>query len=79
MEDGYGFFGKQKQLVTIFSAKNYCGDFDNDAAIMNVDEDLMCKFLTFKGNAKKAIEKKNKSDKNLKKYFFWKFGMVFYL
>ncbi len=37
MEDGYGFFGKTKQLVTIFSAKNYCGDFDNDAAVMNVD------------------------------------------
>ena len=53
MEDGYGFFGKNKQLVTIFSAKNYCGDFDNDAAIMNVDADLMCKFITFKGDAKK--------------------------
>ena len=34
MEDGYGFFGKNKQLVTIFSAKNYCGDFDNDAAVI---------------------------------------------
>ena len=55
MEDGYGFFGKNKQLVTIFSAKNYCGDFDNDAAVMNVDGDLMCKFITFKGNAKKAM------------------------
>ena len=53
MEDGYGFFGKNKQLVTIFSAKNYCGDFDNDSAVMNVDQDLMCKFITFKGNAKK--------------------------
>ena len=53
MEDGYGFFGKNKQLVTIFSAKNYCGDFDNDAAVMNVDQDLMCKFITFKGDAKK--------------------------
>ena len=37
MEDGYGFFGKHKQLVTIFSAKNYCGDFDNDAADPNTD------------------------------------------
>ena len=40
-------------MVTIFSAKNYCGDFDNDAAVMNVDQDLMCKFITFKGDAKK--------------------------
>jgi hypothetical protein len=34
-----------------FSAKNYCGDFDNDAAVMNVDQDLMCKFITFKVKA----------------------------
>ena len=54
MEDGYGFFGKTKQLVTIFSAKNYCGDFDNDAAVMNVDQDLMYKFKTFKSNASNA-------------------------
>ena len=58
MEDGYGFFGKNKQLVTIFSAKNYCGDFDNDAAVMNVDQNLMCKFITFKGDAKKNANKK---------------------
>jgi uncharacterized protein len=41
--------------VTIFSAKNYQGDFDNDAAVMNVDQDLMCKFITFKGEAKKSL------------------------
>ena len=71
MEDGYGFFGKNKQLVTIFSAKNYCGDFDNDAAVMNVDGDLMCKFITFKGNAKKAMQKaKNSAGKNKKSYYF---------
>lgn len=68
MEDGYGFFGKNKQLVTIFSAKNYCGDFDNDAAVMNVDQDLMCKFITFKGDAKKNMAKA-KANKN-KKYYF---------
>lgn len=62
MEDGYGFFGKNKQLVTIFSAKNYCGDFDNDAAVMNVDQDLMCKFITFKGDAKKALAKAKKKN-----------------
>jgi len=52
--------------VTIFSAKNYCGDFDNDAAVMNVDVDLMCKFITFKGDAKKqaaAEKRKAKADK----------------
>ncbi len=70
MEDGYGFFGKTKQLVTIFSAKNYCGDFDNDAAVMNVDQDLMCKFITFKGNAKKAAGKGKGGAKNKKQYYF---------
>ena len=68
MEDGYGFFGKNKQLVTIFSAKNYCGDFDNDAAVMNVDHDLMCKFITFKGDGKKNANKKG-SKKNKFSYF----------
>jgi len=37
---------------------------------MNVDEDLMCKFITFRGNAKKALEKKKKDGKTPKKYFF---------
>ncbi|CBH10659.1 serine/threonine-protein phosphatase PP1,pseudogene, putative [Trypanosoma brucei gambiense DAL972] len=44
MERGYGFFAN-RQLVTIFSAPNYCGEFDNDAAVMNVDEKLQCSFL----------------------------------
>jgi uncharacterized protein len=55
-------------LVTIFSAKNYCGDFDNDAAVMNVDHDLMCKFITFKGDAKKNLNKKG--GKKSKSYYF---------
>ena len=72
MEDGYGFFGKNKNLVTIFSAKNYCGDFDNDAAVMNVDQELMCKFITFKGNAKKQAQKAKGggNPKNKKSYYF---------
>jgi serine/threonine-protein phosphatase PP1 catalytic subunit len=41
VEDGYEFFGK-RQLVTIFSAPNYCGEFDNSGALMSVGEDLIC-------------------------------------
>ncbi|CAI0392797.1 unnamed protein product, partial [Linum tenue] len=38
----------QRQLVTIFSAPNYCGEFDNAGAMMSVDEDLMCSFQILK-------------------------------
>ena len=40
---GYEFFAK-RQLVTLFSAPNYCGEFDNAGAMMSVDETLMCSF-----------------------------------
>jgi len=43
VEDGYEFFAK-RQLVTVFSAPNYCGEFDNAAAMMSVDSTLMCSF-----------------------------------
>jgi serine/threonine-protein phosphatase PP1 catalytic subunit len=51
VEDGYEFFGN-RQLVTVFSAPNYCGEFDNYGAIMDVDEELMCSFKVVKGEAK---------------------------
>lgn len=47
VEDGYEFFAGRK-LVTIFSAPNYCGEFDNYAAIMAVNEDLLCSFELLK-------------------------------
>ena len=30
--------------MTLFSAPNYCGEFDNAGAMMSVDETLMCSF-----------------------------------
>jgi len=47
VEDGYEFFSR-RQLVTLFSAPNYCGEFDNAGAIMSVDENLMCSFRVLK-------------------------------
>lgn len=47
VEEGYEFFGN-KQLVTVFSAPNYCGEFDNCGAMMTVDENLVCSFQILK-------------------------------
>lgn len=51
MEDGYEFFCG-RQLVTVFSAPNYCGEFDNSGALMSVDDTLMCSFSILKANEK---------------------------
>ena len=44
MDDGYEFFA-DRRLVTIFSAPNYCNEFDNDGCMLMVDEDLGCSFM----------------------------------
>lgn len=51
VEDGYEFFAK-RQLVTLFSAPNYCGEFDNSGAIMSIDESLLCSFQILKPGKK---------------------------
>eukprot|EP01084_Bolivina_argentea_P304743 526388_1 len=43
VEDGYEFFAN-RQCVTIFSAPNYMGEFDNAAAVMTIDNTLLCSF-----------------------------------
>tara|TARA_Y100000389_G_scaffold205145_1_gene264068 strand:- start:6041 stop:6964 length:924 start_codon:yes stop_codon:yes gene_type:complete len=43
VEDGYEFFANRK-LVTIFSAPNYCGEFDNKGGIMTVNTNYKCSF-----------------------------------
>jgi len=47
VEDGYEFFAG-RQLVTVFSAPNYCREFDNAAALMSIDENLLCSFKVLK-------------------------------
>lgn len=54
MEDGYEFFA-ERQLVTIFSAPNYCGEFDNAGAMMSIDDTLMCSFQILKPTEKKRF------------------------
>jgi serine/threonine-protein phosphatase PP1 catalytic subunit len=43
VEDGYEFFSN-RQLVTVWSAPNYRGESDNVAAMMSIDESLLCSF-----------------------------------
>ncbi|RNF07243.1 serine/threonine-protein phosphatase PP1 [Trypanosoma conorhini] len=43
VDAGYEFFAARR-LVTVFSAPNYCGEFDNAGAFMIVDENLTCSF-----------------------------------
>jgi len=51
VEQGYEFFGN-KQLVTVFSAPNYCGEFDNAGSMMSIDENLVCSFKILKATTK---------------------------
>ncbi|XP_042516219.1 serine/threonine-protein phosphatase PP1-like [Macadamia integrifolia] len=57
VEDGFEFFAKQR-LVTIFSAPNYGGEFDNAGALLSVDEALMCSFEILKPVENKPVENK---------------------
>ena len=34
--------------MTLFSAPNYCGEFDNSGGMMAVDDSLMCSFQILK-------------------------------
>jgi serine/threonine-protein phosphatase PP1 catalytic subunit len=43
VEDGYQILF-ERQLVTLFSARDYCGDFTNHGAMMTVTKELMCSF-----------------------------------
>jgi serine/threonine-protein phosphatase PP1 catalytic subunit len=47
VEQAYEFYGNNT-CVTVFSAPNYCGMFDNSGAMMVVDENLKCSFNIIK-------------------------------
>lgn len=58
VEEGYEFFAK-RQLITIFSAPNYCGEFNNSGALMSVDENLVCSFQILKPAEQKIAQMSN--------------------
>ncbi|KAK5961234.1 serine/threonine-protein phosphatase PWA37_001765 [Arxiozyma heterogenica] len=67
VEDGYEFFN-DRSLVTVFSAPNYCGEFDNWGAVMTVSEGLLCSFELLDPLDKAALKqvmKKGRQERKL--------------
>lgn len=67
VEDGYEFFNDHT-LVTVFSAPNYCGEFDNWGAVMSVNHELLCSFELLEpldSIALKQVMKKGKIERKL--------------
>ncbi|KAG4303870.1 hypothetical protein PORY_002724 [Pneumocystis oryctolagi] len=62
VEDGYEFFN-ERTLVTIFSAPNYCGEFDNFGAVMSVSEELLCSFELLKPLDSQQLKQKMKKSR----------------
>ena len=65
VEEGYEFFA-QRKLVTVFSAPNYCGEFDNSGAFMIVNKDLMCGFKVLVAEIKSGMKPSKMSDEFIK-------------
>ncbi|EMC94568.1 hypothetical protein BAUCODRAFT_552311 [Baudoinia panamericana UAMH 10762] len=63
VEDGYEFF-TDRILVTVFSAPNYCGEFDNWGAIMSVSGELLCSFELLKPLDSSALKSHIKKGRN---------------
>ena len=67
VENGYEFFA-QRKLVTVFSAPNYCGEFDNAGAFMIVNKDLMCGFKVLVPEKKEGMIPAYMSKEFMKSY-----------
>ncbi|RMZ88334.1 hypothetical protein DV736_g4442, partial [Chaetothyriales sp. CBS 134916] len=63
VEDGYEFFN-DRLLVTVFSAPNYCGEFDNWGAVMSVSSNLLCSFELLKPLDSSALKSHIKKGRN---------------
>ncbi|KAJ3435431.1 serine/threonine-protein phosphatase pp1 isozyme [Anaeramoeba flamelloides] len=56
VENGFEFFADNK-LITIFSAPQYCQNFDNYGAIMTIDKQLSCQFNVLMNSNQKSTVK----------------------
>ncbi|KAF2224607.1 MgPPZ1,protein phosphatase 2A-like protein [Elsinoe ampelina] len=63
VEDGYEFF-TDRVLVTVFSAPNYCGEFDNWGAVMSVSQELLCSFELLKPLESSQLKSHMKKGRN---------------
>ncbi|KAI5803855.1 serine/threonine-protein phosphatase PP-Z [Geopyxis carbonaria] len=63
VEDGYEFFN-ERTLVTVFSAPNYCGEFDNWGAVMSVSGELLCSFELLKPLDSTALKQQMKKSRS---------------
>lgn len=68
VEDGYEFFS-DRVLVTVFSAPNYCGEFDNWGAVMSVSSELLCSFELLKPLDSHGLKSHIKKQRNNRKNF----------
>ena len=64
VEEGFEFFANMK-FVTIFSAPNYMGEFDNNGGILEIDEDLLCRFHIISPKSETKTKKKKEHIKKL--------------
>ncbi|KAF8428207.1 serine/threonine-protein phosphatase PP-Z [Tirmania nivea] len=69
VEDGYEFFN-DRTLVTVFSAPNYCGEFDNWGAVMSVSGELLCSFELLKPLDSTALKQQMKKSKGRRSSMF---------
>ena len=67
VSEGYKFCANN-QMITVFSAPNYCGNCGNDGSVMKVSSDLVCSFIIIKPtNEKKESQTELKKQKEFKK------------
>ncbi|PYI33801.1 hypothetical protein BP00DRAFT_444180 [Aspergillus indologenus CBS 114.80] len=64
VEDGYEFY-QDRLLVTVFSAPNYCGEFDNWGGVMSISDELLCSFEVLKPLAQKSSPRDDKRLRSL--------------
>jgi len=56
----YCWIVAKSKIEALFSAPNYCGEFDNSGAMMSVDDTLMCSFQVLKPVEKRDPVKNKK-------------------